>query len=281
MMTTNGQFAVPSSPLVPRPSTALKALFSQTARSMTLSVRGMAFLGLAIFPWLVLLFLNLLIWKGVSVSTGGATLYGNIVVLYYMGFLIPLAALFFGVALIAEEAESGTLPYLFGRPIPRARIFLAKFVGMETVLLAGTGISMAGSFILAHWEAGIGSMVKDLGDFGMDYCAAALGLAVYGALFSLLGLVFKKPLFWGFLIGFGWENMVAWLPGFLKRLTILFHLHTLMPRPTEPVGLLQFLAASESKLSAWVFLAVYGAVFLALSCLLIRRLEVAHLERDG
>lgn len=270
----------PSS-LVSRPSTALKALFGQTARSMTLSVRGLVFLGLAAFPWVVLLFLNILIWKGIAVPMGGATLYGNIVVLYYMGFLVPLASLFFGVALIAEEAEGGTLPYLFGRPIPRAQLFLAKFIGMETVLLVGTVVSMAGSFLLAHLEAGVGSMAKDLGAFGMDAVAASLGLIVYGGLFSLLGLAFKKPLFWGFLIGFGWENAVAWLPGFLKRLTILFHLHTLMPRPTEPVGFLQFLAATESKFSAWVFLGVYGAVFLALSCLLIRRLEVAHLEREG
>lgn len=273
------------STLNPQPSTgssgALNALFAQTVRSMTLSVRGFVFLGLAVFPWLVLLFLNLLIWRGISVPIGGATLYGNIVVLYYMGFLVPLSALFFGVALLAEEAESGTLPYLFGRPIPRHHLFLAKFAGMAVVLLAGTALSMAGSFVLAHLEAGASSMAKDLGDFAMDLCAASLGLVVYGALFSLLGLAFKKPLFWGFLVGFGWENLVAWLPGFLKRLTILFHLHTLMPRPTEPQGLLQFLAASESKLSAWVFLAVYGAAFLALSCLLIRRLEVAHLERDG
>jgi len=270
-----------ASPLVPRPSSALKALFGQTARMMTLSTRGLIFLGLAVFPWFLLALLNLLIWRGVPMDIGGGTLYGNIVVLYYMAFLIPLSALFFGVALVAEEAESGTLPYLFGRPIPRHLILLAKYAGMEAVLLAGTGVSMAGAYVLAHLEAGPSAMFKGSGDFLMDLVAAGLGLLVYGALFSLMGLAFQKPLFWGFLVGFGWENMVAWLPGFLKRLTILFHLHTLMPEPTEPKGLLQFLAASESKLAALIFLAVYGVAFLALSVVLIRRLEAAHLEREG
>jgi ABC-type transport system involved in multi-copper enzyme maturation permease subunit len=248
---------------------------------MTLSTRGLAFLCLAVFPWFLLGLLNLLIWRGVSVQIGGATLYGNIVVGYYMGFLVPLASLFFGVALVAEEAEGGTLPYLFGRPVPRHLLLLAKFLGMEAVLLAGTGVSMAGSYLLAHLEAGPSSMVKSSGDFLMDLCAAGLGLVVYGALFTLMGLAFQRPLFWGFLVGFGWENMVAWLPGFLKRLTILFHLHTLMPQPTEPKGLLQLLAASESKLAALIFLAAYGAAFLALSFLVIRRLEAAHLDREG
>lgn len=265
----------------PRPSTALKALFGQTARMMTLSSRGVAFLGLAVFPWFLLLLLNLLIWRGINVPIGGSTLYGNIVVAYYMGFLVPLSSLFFGVALIAEEAEGGTLPYLFGRPVERHLVFLAKYAGMSVVLLCGTALSMVGSYVLANLESGLGFMVRGLDDFAMDLVAASLGLLVYGALFALLGLAFKRPLFWGFLIGFGWENMVAWLPGFLKRLTVLFHLHTLMPEPTEPVGLLKILDATESKLAALLFLAFYGVVFLGAACLLVRRIEAAHLEREG
>ncbi len=262
-------------------SEAAKALFSHTAGQMTRSVKGFVFLGLALFPWGLLLLLQLLIWRGVPVGLGGSTLYGNLVVAYYMGFLIPLCALFFGVALIADEAEGGTLPYLFGRPVPRHVVFLAKFAGMESVLLAGTAVSMAGAFVLSNLEAGALGMAKGAGDFLMDLTAAWLGLLVYGALFSLIGLAFRRPLFWGFLVGFGWENLVAWLPGFLKRITILFHLHTLMPEHTEPKGLLNLLAASESKAAALAFLAVYGAAFLALSCVLARRIEAAHLEREG
>lgn len=262
-------------------SEAQKALFFNTAKQMTQSVKGLLFLALALFPWMLLLLLQLLIWRGVPVGLGGATLYGNLVVAYYIGFLVPLSSLFFGVALIADEAEGGTLPYLFGRPVPRYKIFLSKFAGMEAVLLSGAFISMAGSFVLSQIEAGGLGLASGFGAFLMDLLAVGFGMVVYGALFSLLGLAFKRPLFVGFLIGFGWENLVAWLPGFLKRLTILFHLHTLMPEPTEPKGLLNLLASTESKAAAIIFLAIYGAAFLAASCVIIRKIEAAHLEREG
>ena len=107
---------------------------------------------------------------------------------------------------------------------------------------------MLGTYLLALSIDGAAAMSKEwttlLGDLG----TTALGVVAYGALFAFLGLALKKPLFWGLLIGFGWENLVAWLPGFLKRLTLLFHLHTLLPHSAQPQGLVQqMLAASEAE----------------------------------
>jgi len=124
-------------------------------------------------------------------------------------------------------------------------------------------------------------MARDAGTFLQDLVVLGVGVLVYGALFAFVGLAFKKPLFWGFFLGFGWENLVAWLPGFLKRLTVLFHLHTLLPHPTAPQGLLNILASSESKVSAVAFLVFYGAAFLALGVLLVRRMEAPAQEREG
>ena len=90
-------------------------------------------------------------------------------------------------------------------------------------------------------------MAREAGTLLGDLATTGLGVLVYGALFAFIGLAMKKPLFWGLIIGFGWENLVAWLPGFLKRLTILFHLHTLLPHPTAPQGLLNLLASSREQ----------------------------------
>jgi ABC-2 type transport system permease protein len=261
---------------------AVRGIFFRTVSQMVKSAKGVVFLLLGAFPWGVAILLKLLVTQGVEVPLGGSTLYGTIVVGYYLGFLIPLATLFFGVSLIADEAEGGTLPYLFGRPVPRHSVLLSKCAAMGAVLCVLVCGSLAGTFLLCSLEAGSGAIARDMGAFLMDLAILSAGIAVYGSLFAFVGLAFKKPLFWGFFLGFGWENLVAWLPGFLKRFTVLFHLHTLLPHPTAPKFLLQnLLASSESKASAVGFLAFYGVVFILLGCLLVRRMEAPAQEREG
>jgi len=258
-----------------------RALFGFTARQMTRSVKALLFGLLLGVPWCAALLLRLLVAKGVEVPMGGVTLYGMLVLGYVLGFLIPLSSLFFGTSLIADEVEGGTLPYLFGRPVTRTRIFLTRWVALVAVLVAGTWLCVLGSWVLClAWEPA-GAMGRELGTLGGDLFTTALAAAAYGALFAFLGVALRRPLFWGLVIGFGWENLVAWLPGFLKRLTLLFHLHTLLPHTAGPQGILQqMLAASESRGAALAFLVVYTALFLGLGAVLIRRMEAAASERE-
>jgi ABC-type transport system involved in multi-copper enzyme maturation permease subunit len=259
---------------------ATRALFGFTVRQMTRSLKAWLFGLLIAIPWLAAILLKLLIAKGVGVPLGGVTLYGILVLGYVLGFLVPLSTLFFGTSLIADEVEGGTLPYLFGRPVRRERIFLARYAATVAVLAAGCWTCVAGTYLLCM-TTDPGALTREIPALLGDLSTVTAGVAVYAALFAFLGMALKKPLFWGLLIGFGWENLVAWLPGFLKRLTVLFHLHTLLPHSTAPQGLVQqMLAANESRLSAGIFLAAYEVLFLALGCLLIRRMEASAAEQE-
>lgn len=259
---------------------ALKALFFHTVRRMTRSAKVVVFGLLIVLPWVIVLFLRMLIAKNVKVPLGGATLYRMLVLTYEMAFLVPVATLFFGTSLIADDVEGGTLPYLFGRPVRRAKIYLSRYSAMVLVLVSGVWLSVGGSYLFAMM--GSRGLLRDAGALFGDLAGTGLAVLTYGALFALLGLVLKKPLFWAFLIGFGWENMVGWLPGFLKRLTLLFHLHTLLPNPPGPQGILQnMMASSESHLAAVVFLGVYLALFLMTACFVIQRREAPASEEEG
>ena len=261
---------------------ATRALFGFTVRQMTRTLKALLFGLLACVPWGVALLLRLLIARGVQVPMGGVTLYGMLVLSYIMGFLVPLSTLFFGTALIADEIEGGTLPFLFGRPIRREKLFLVRYAAMTAVLVAGCCISVLGTYVLTLSGSPGHPLSGELGTLAGDLFTVSLGVIVYGALFAFLGLALKKPLFWGFFIGFGWENMVAWIPGFLKRFTILFHLHTLLPHASAPEGIIQnLLASSESRVAALVFLAAYLVIFLALGAWFIRRLEAGAAEQEG
>ncbi|PYQ25548.1 MAG: hypothetical protein DMF81_02010, partial [Acidobacteria bacterium] len=87
-------------------------------------------------------------------------------------------------------------------------------------------------FILltSRGRAGLGGAVPDL---LRDLGVLALALLVYGALFTLLGVLLKRPVIPGLFFLFVWE-LVANLPGYLPRLTLTAYLRSLVRhRPAE------------------------------------------------
>jgi hypothetical protein len=114
------------------------------------------------------------------------------------------------------------------------------------------------------------ALVTDLG-------LLALGLAVYGALFAVVGAFFKRPLLIGLMFTFGWEPTVLLLPGYLKQFTIAFYLQSLVPHamPSDGLtGLLQGFFRETPSLAASLFwLAAYAAGFLWLATRVVERRE--------
>jgi ABC-2 type transport system permease protein len=81
--------------------------------------------------------------------------------------------------------------------------------------------------------SGGGGIGGGLGDLLRDLAVLALALLAYGALFTLLGVVLKRPLIPGLLFLYVWE-LVANLPGYLPRLTLTAYLRSLVRhRPAE------------------------------------------------
>ena len=79
-----------------------------------------------------------------------------------------------------------------------------------------------------------GSVGAGFPDLLKDLALLAVGLAVYGALFALVGALFKRPLLTGLVFIFGWEPVVIVVPGYMKRFTVSYYLQgsspTAMPR---------------------------------------------------
>src|SRR6185436_5945819 len=137
-----------------------------------------------------------------------ADLYG-VIVTAYVRFLVPLAALFYATALIADEVEGRTLTYLLTRPIPRASILLGKFAAYLVTGLALAWPALLGTFFLLVTARG--DLSASVPDLFRDAGVVALTLLSYGALFALMGVFLRRPLVPGLLFIFAWE-LVAWLP---------------------------------------------------------------------
>jgi len=201
-------------------------------------------------------------------TAAGSTVFGLMIWLLYIRFIVPILGVFFGTALIADEVDDKTITYLFTRPIPRRAVLLGKYVAYVacTVLLVLPSVilvfflivPMGGSTIAAEFPA----LLSDLG-------MLAAGLIAYGAVFALVGTRLKRPLIIGLVFAFGWEPAVLLFPGYLKRLTVAYYLQGLvtheMPQDSVVSTILQRFLEFPSVPVSLLSLAVIVALALWLA----------------
>ena len=195
---------------------------------------------------------------GRPVTIDGPVIFGLMIWGFYLSFSVPLLGVFYGTALIADEVEDKTITYLFTRPLPRGAVLVGKYLAY----LVCTGVLVLPSVMVVFFlvvpllggsiGAGFPNLLKDL-------ALLAVGLAVYGALFALVGTLFKRPLLTGLVFIFGWEPIVVVLPGYMKQFTVAYYLQGLVPHAMPQEGtvtglLLQVLQANEVLPSATVSL---------------------------
>ena len=148
-------------------------------------------------------------------------MFGTVISLLYLRFIVPALGVFYGTSLVAEEIEEKTITYLFVRPIARGAIVLGKYLAYLVCVIAVVVPSAALVFVIMVPFADAGAL---LGTFLRDLAVMALGLGAYGAVFLWAGVSFKRPLVGGLIFVFGWESVALVLPGYLRRLTIAYYL---------------------------------------------------------
>ncbi len=188
--------------------------------------------------------------------------------------IVPMASLYLGSSLVADEVEGGTLPYLITRPVPRAGILAAKFVS-AWVAVSAFGLASAVVTVAVLGILG-GSSVSPLWPLVLVVPAAS---GAYLALFGLVGLLTPRALVIGVLYGALFEAVLAQAPLLARRLAV-GHWTTsiLLPFPPyrgigEMLPLLQEMVASPA--AAWPTL--LGITVGALACggLLLHRRQHA------
>ena len=158
----------------------------------------------------------------------GATIFGLIIWLLYIRFVVPVLGVFYGTALIADEVDDRTITYLFTRPLPRGAVLLGKYLAYLacTILLILPSVVLVYFLIVPLGGGSIGAAFPSLlEDLGM----LVVGLTAYGAVFAAVGARLKRPLISGLVFAFGWEPAVLLFPGYLKRLTVAYYVQALVP----------------------------------------------------
>lgn len=214
--------------------TAAFRVFDMSLGQMLWSRRTM-FMALAVgAPVVIALVLRTIDEMGVSVlrvnsvRVSGSVIFGGVFWLLYLRFIVPVLGAFYGTSLMSDEVEDRTITYLFTRPIPRGAIIIGKYFAylVCTELVVLPSVTAAYLLIVPVGGGSIGAtfplLLTDLG-------ILALGLAVYGAVFALIGALVPRPLVAGLVLVFGWEQVALLVPGYLRRFTVAHYLQSLVP----------------------------------------------------
>jgi ABC-2 type transport system permease protein len=285
--------APPTSPAVPGPAPASRTsppFLSAAMRVFDLSLgqmlwsRRTIFLGLLVGAPLALgILFRVLEMVGLAggvkingAGIAGPTVFGGMIWLLYLRFIVPVLGIFYGTALIADEVDDKTITYLFVRPIPRSAVLVGKYLAylITTVFVVLPSVVILYLLVVPLGHGALAesfpALVKDLGLLGV-------GLASYGALFALIGAFFKYPLVTGLVFAFGWEQIALMLPGYLRRLTLAYYLQSLVPHAMPQDGLGTALQALfrdvPSPLMSLAWLLGCTVVFLALAGRVVERKE--------
>lgn len=205
----------------------------------------------------------------------------------YLYTLVPLAALFYACALLAEEIDGHTFPLLLSRPVPRGALVLGKYFAFVCIAASLLNVSLLATFYtsaiflkLPLTEAHHGLLIRYI-----VLCTG--GLAAYGALCLMVSTVTRRPALVSALFIFGWEKMVIALPGYADFLTLQKYLGCLLPGvPFPRIEIAKVELPPElmrqvypvSGAGAVLTLLVATAGLLAIACVMVRFREFAKSE---
>ena len=210
-----------------------------------------------------------------GVQVDAVSVFGMIIWVLYLRFIIPVLGVFYGTSLIADEVEDKTITYLFTRPLRRGAVLLGKYLAY----LACTTLVVLPSVMIVYFMlVPFSDVARSFPALVTDLGLMAVGIAAYGALFTLVGAWMKRPLVVGLVYIFGWEQFAMLMPGYLRRFTIAYYLQALvphaMPADESVTSLLQSVFAENlpAPLSLLVLVAI-TVVSLFLAMRVIERKE--------
>jgi ABC-type transport system involved in multi-copper enzyme maturation permease subunit len=202
-----------------------------------------------------------------NVGVGGAGIFGMMIWILYLRFIVPVLGVFYGTSLVADEVDDKTITYLFTRPVPRGAVLLGKYLAY---LVCTTLVVLPSVMIVYFLLVPFGQIGASFLQLLTDLAILAAGLAAYGALFAWVGTLVKRPLLVGLIFAFGFEQVVLLMPGYLKRFTLAYYLQGLVPHAMPSEGVVSLLQAvfreSPAPMTAifWLLFALVASLVLAI-----------------
>jgi ABC-type transport system involved in multi-copper enzyme maturation permease subunit len=156
-----------------------------------------------------------------SLDRSGFFVFSNwMVFTIFVGFLLPIWSLSFATEALGGDREGRNLVWLLTRPMPRAAIYLAKFVA---ILPWSVALNVGGFGLLCLLAGAPGHLAFS------RYWPAVLGATLaFSALFHMMSACFRRAAVVALVYSFFLETLLGSMPGYMKRVSIAFYTRCLM-----------------------------------------------------
>ena len=208
----------------------------------------------------------------------------------YINILAPLIALFFAAMLIAEEAETHTMPYILTRPIPRSAWVAGRFLAYLLLSTAMLTVAILFAFCACTTLANLNFSAVDLKLLAHYLAVVFIALTAYGSVAMFLGAAVKRPMVIGVVLFYAWQKLATIIPGLIDFLTIQKYTTAILPAlatERKTVAVMTALGAYRKEIfavnagKALVTLSLITITFLFLSVLCIRLKQYADSKTAG
>jgi ABC-type transport system involved in multi-copper enzyme maturation permease subunit len=200
---------------------------------------------------------------------------------FYLRFAIFFGCVGVFLRLFRGEMMEKSLHYYLLAPVRREVLLVGKYLAgvITTSIIFCTGTALTLLALLVHVPRTAAEQYL-FGGGGVGHvltyiCTAALACVAYGSVFLVMGFLFRNPIVPVVLVLL-WEAANPFLPQLLKRLSVIFYLHSLLPISVPAQGDFAFLAILRTPIPA--YLAVAGLLLIAMAGLWLGARQVRKLE---
>lgn len=163
-------------------------------------------------------------------AESGNEVFVKLVEQLHINVFAPLLALFFAGMLVAEDIETRTMPYILTRPVPRSAWVIGRFCAFmivsSIILLSSAILTFAASSV--HEKLSITNPIDLL--LLVHYLGVmVMALLAYGAFAVFLGAFTKRPIVYGVILLYGWQQLATQIPGLVDFFTIKKYTDGLLP----------------------------------------------------
>ena len=188
----------------------LKTVFLFEARKLLVHKRWMLIAILAVMVGAVM---------GYAATRTGANTdsASNVLELLVLTFLLPVLALIYGASMLRNEMDDRSIIQVVTSPLDRRTSHVGYYLALTVVLAVLLAvITIIGGVCFMAMNGSGGGLELIAG-----YVAVLLvGAMAYSALFLVMGVVLKQPLYLGLFYVFIWEYFIGSVPGAVGEITI-------------------------------------------------------------
>jgi ABC-type transport system involved in multi-copper enzyme maturation permease subunit len=229
-------------------------------------------LGRRRITWIGILMLapvGLAIYWRIAEGGSGVNFFTEMTVNVFLQFFALGLPLYLGVSAVRDEIEDKTIVYLFARPLHRAVVLGGKMISVALVVSFVLALDLAVVYFIVVSADGVGGLAAGVLKLVHHAGVLAMAAVVYTVVFSLFGVVLRRPMILALAFGLGWEMAVSNLPGAFPKVTLMYYLKSLLGLGPDASGLMAVLippidpASITEALEVLLVMMVvlYGAAF--------------------